>query len=525
MNYKILKIKLLPLMAICLMSLSCSSCEKSETTKDEKPKIDTSLDKRTISDEESAYKTFYKPANGETGDPMTYYNEADQTFYVFYLLEIHSSAYSKGGIYLSKTKDFANFGGIQSSILVGDKNSRDEAIGTGTCIKKDNTYHFFYTSFSGAFGDYTQVAVKATSTDLINWTKKLNPVTTQAPTGFERGEFRDPTVYWDDTRNKYVLAIAGRTNNKAAIVRYQSDDLNNWEQIEPIIATTSDNPQAFEIQTDSWITECPDIFKMGGKWYMVFSRLNRDVHRKTYYRIADNPNGPWRKCGNHETFDGLYLYAAKTVSDGTNRYVSGWASSGQRFNSMNELDWGGALITHKLTQQPDGKLYPQIPDAVNSKFTKSVEYQDIKKEGNISGNKGNYTINNGKVVFNRNTSSIKIEMKIDASQAAKKFGIAFGAYENQEDAYKLTFDTSSDNAYARPALFMYQRGQELDFTPLIVPENKIFNIKIIIEKSLCVMYINDNVAFTNRISNMEQNPWMIFSEEGNVTFSNIQVFK
>jgi beta-fructofuranosidase len=44
-------------------------------------------------------------------------------------------------------------------------------------------------------------------------------------------------------------------------------------------------------------------------WYLVFSRLNRDMHRKTFYRIADNPNGPWRifrdENGKHETFDGL----------------------------------------------------------------------------------------------------------------------------------------------------------------------------------------------------------------------------
>ncbi|MDR2085959.1 MAG: DUF4975 domain-containing protein [Dysgonamonadaceae bacterium] len=511
------------ILSVSLALLSCNASEKPDIP-EEKPDIDRSLTKREIAGSEAAYTVFYKPAGGETGDPMPFYNEADKTFYVFYLLEAHQG--QRGGIYLTKTKDFAAFTTVaQPVIWVGDQNTRDQAIGTGSCIKKDNRFHFFYTGFSGAFGDYTQVAVKATSSDLTNWTKKLNPVTAQAPDGFDRREFRDPTVYFDDTRNKYVMAIGGRKNNNAAVVRYQSDDLNNWEQIEPLVATTSGNPQTFEIQTDSWITECPDIFKMGDKWYMVFSRLNRDVHRKTYYRIADNPNGPWRKCGNHETFDGLWLYAAKTVSDGANRYISGWASSGQTFNSSNELDWGGALITHKLVQQPDGKLYPVIPDAVDAKFANAVEYKDIKKDGNVSGNGDNFTVSNGKTVFNRNISSVKIAMKIDASQATKNFGIAFGAYENQEEAYKLTFDLTSDNQYACPALFMYQRGKEYNFTPLIVPQNKIFNVKIIVEKSLCVMYVNNNVAFTNRISNMEQNPWMIFAEEGRVLFSDIKIFK
>ena len=506
-----------------LITLSCSCCAKPDIP-ETKSDIDLTLTKREIADGEAAYTTFYKPSGGETGDPMPFYNEADKTFYVFYLLEAHQG--QRGGIYLTKTKDFATFTTVaQPVILVGEANTRDQSIGTGSCIKNDSQYHFFYTGFSSAFGDYTQVAVKATSADFQLWTKKLNPVMAQAPVGFDPREFRDPCVYFDDTRGKYVMLIGGRKDNKAAAVRFQSSDLNDWEQIEPIIATLSDNPQVFEIQTDSWITECPDIFKMGGKWYMVFSRLNRDMHRKTYYRIADNPNGPWRKCNNHETFDGLWLYAAKTVSDGQNRYVSGWASSGQQFNSINELDWGGMLITHRLAQQADGQLYPQMPDALDAKFSNVVEYKDIKREGKVSGGDGNFTVSSGKVVFNRNVSTAKIEMKIDASLTSKGFGIAFTAYDNQEDAYKLTFDLTSENQYACPALFMIHRGKEYNFTPLVLPADKIFNLKIVIEKSLCVMYINGNVAFTNRITNLNQNPWMLFADEGTVKFSDIKIFK
>ena len=116
-------------------------------------------------------------------------------------------------------------------------------------------------------------------------------------------------------------------------------------------------------------------------------------------------------------------------------------------------------------------------------------------------------------------------MRIDASQASKNFGIAFAAYDNQQDAYKLTFDLTSNNDYNCPALMMYQRGKEFNFTPLVVPQNKIFDVKIIIEKSICVMYVNGNVAFTNRITNLNQNPWMIFADDEEVKFENIRVLK
>lgn len=509
------------LIVAILALLSCGACSGTGEPEPDKPAIDTSLDKRVVQ-ETGAYQIFYKSANDITGDPMPFYNEQDGMIYSFFL----STVNGKSGVCLSKTKNFASFGVASNAIQIGSAGSWDTGIGTGSCIKKDAQYSFFYTGFSEK--SPSSVVLKAVSSDMQTWTKSPS-FRIEAPDGFERNEFRDPCVYFDDTRGKYVMLVGGRKAGKAAIVRFESDNLNDWQPIEPLMATTSGNPQMYEVETDSEIHECPDIFKMGGKWYLVFSRINRDVHRKTYYRVADNPNGPWRICkdenGHHETFDGLYLYAAKTVSDGASRYVSGWASTGQSFNVHNELDWGGCLLTHKIEQQASGKLYPKILDAVNAKFSKTVEYKDIKQTGNVSENNGTFSLSNGKVVFNRNASSVKIEMRIDASQADKNFGIAFGAYENQQDSYDIKFDLTSDNQYGIPALFMYHGSKEHNFTPLIVPQNKVFDIKIVLEKSLCVMYVNDNVAFTNRITNMEQNPWMIFADEGTVKFENISIYK
>jgi beta-fructofuranosidase len=337
------------------------------------------------------------------------------------------------------------------------------------------------------------------------------------------------------------MAIAGvNSAGKSAIVRFQGDDLSSWEKIQEITSTLSNEPQEYEITTDSDITECPDIFKMGERWYCVFSRINSDWQRKTFYRVADNPNGPWRvpideNGAAHQTFDGLYLYAAKTVSNGGNsagsgngtaRYVCGWASSGQKFNSWNQLDWGGMLITHKLLQQPHGALYPAIPDAVDTKFSKAVTFKDILRNGTVSGTDSDFILGeNGSVVFSRSPVSCKIEMKIDASDnVTGGFGIAFGAYENQQDIYKISFDLTSNNEFGLPSLFMHQKNAMYNSTPLIVPANKQFDVKIIMEKQVCVMYINGNVAFTNHITNLERNPWMIFNDNGSVHFYDIKVY-
>jgi beta-fructofuranosidase len=117
-------------------------------------------------------------------------------------------------------------------------------------------------------------------------------------------------------------------------------------------------------------------------------------------------------------------------------------------------------------------------------------------------------------------------MTIDASSGvSNNFGVAFGAYEDQQDVFRINFDLTSSNAYGCPALFMTHDNKEYNFTPLVVPEDKIFNIKIVAEESVCVMYVNGTTAFSNRIYAMNQNPWMIFAEQGTVKFSNIRIYK
>ncbi|SFS31086.1 glycoside hydrolase family 32 protein [Sphingobacterium wenxiniae] len=488
----------------------------------------TCIDKQ----EAGGYQVFYKPQQGFVGDPMPYFNADDNKFYLFYLYENAN----RHPVYLTKSADFASFEGFTEVLPTGAVGSQDEWIGTGSFIKKDNTYYSFYTGHNANLSPAEKVMM-ATSTDLMNWTKQPN-ATFQAVIGYDQNNFRDPNVYWDEARSSYVMLVTTRKDGKGALARYTSSDLNNWSLIEPLLATTSDNPGRYEIETDAEILECPDIFKIGNQWYLTFSRINRDEHRKTFYRVSDSPDGPWKICrdaiGHHETFDGLYLYAGKTASNGTARYLSGWCSTGQTVNNNNELHWSGSLITHKLERQPSGKLYPTIPDALNAKFNKETAFAKIKSEGNVTGDKDAYTISASSssrsyALFNRNTASVKISMKVDASQS-NHFGFSFGACGDMSEVYSIAFDLTSSNRWGMPSLFMNQETnstgkKELNFTPLIVPANKVFDVKIIIENSICVVYVNNNVAFTNRIFKMNQNPWSIFSDNGTIKISGLAISK
>ncbi len=517
------------LFTTAFLFLSCAGCKGVNDPDDPKTStVDTTTTIRTIQ-ESGAYTTLYKPQVGYVGDPMPYFNEADNSFYVFFLQDWRNGAPTDHPIYSTKTTDYASFQGFSEAIPCGVAGSQETLLGTGSFIKDaSGKLYGFYTGHNGSLYPAEKVML-ATSTNMKTFTK-VPSFTFEAPDGYDKNNFRDPCVYFDSTRSCYVMLVTSIKDGKGVFVRYTSPDLINWTLISPLT----------DFDSDAQILECPDIFKMGNKWYLVFSRINRDEHRKTFYRIADSPDGPWKRCedasGHHETFDGLYLYAAKTASNGTVRYLSGWCSTGQQVNSKNELDWAGSLITHKLVQQPDGRLYPTIPDAVDAKFSKIVEFAKLKSKGTVTGEKGSYSISatSGRsyALFNRNTTPVKISLTINASQSTK-FGFSFGAGKDMSEIYSILFDLTTSNRWAIPAVFMnketsYFTGsymKELNFTPLIVPENKIFNVKIIIEKSVCVIYINNNVAFTNRIYRMDQNPWIIFADNGSISISDMIVKK
>ena len=179
--------------------------------------------------------------------------------------------------------------------------------------------------------------------------------------------------------------------------------------------------------------------------------------------------GPWSEPCGYSRFTGKGTYGAKTAADQYDRYLFGWTN-------VNDGDTDEAVKKWMVPVHPTRPVITSY----------SIHYTKL--------------------------------YDIDASQSTG-FGFSFGACDDLSQVYSVAFDLTSSNRYSMPALFLnreshYSTGSytdELNFTPLIVPDNKIFDIKIIIEKSICVVYVNNNVAFTNRIYKMDKNPWTIFS--------------
>ncbi len=508
--------KLLPLLLLLALFFSCSN--NNSSTNNPVPVTDPVC--RSISETGREYTTMFKAANNWVGDPMPFYENG--VFHIFYLFDARNSSPTFHPWYKTTTTDFATFVGNREAIPTGSATDQDGALGTGSVFKKDGIYYGFYTGHNGNLDPQEKIML-ATSTDLITWTK--NPLfLLQASLGYDRNNFRDPIIIEDKTTGTYKMLIASRSTAgiidtnvvpwRAVLAQYSSTNLIDWTLEKPFYEDTS-----------TFMTECPDVFTMGNYQYLIYSNIDdRMVHYK--YRLSTS--GSWI-TPNNSKLDGVAFYAGRTVFDGVNRFIMGWCPTKNNDNDANNYDWAGSLVTHRLIQHTDGTFGVAITDGVNNKFATTKVLTPLKSVGSTVNN-ASYILNASGVdksyaLFDREIKPFKIKTKIIAGSATQ-FGFGFGACSTQNEVYSIVFDLANNQIRLEKSI---KNGTSsavistLTQLPLTVPINKQFDVTIVSENSVCVVYINNEIAFTNRIYKMDQNPWTIFTNNGDVTFSSLTV--
>lgn len=504
---KNIMINSLTIPVLALMALtSCS---------DEEPVItDKNLDNTyTFFDSSDAQKQdiFYKPYVGYVGDPMPFYDPVEKDFKILYLQDYRpNQAVTYHPIWGVSTKDAANYTSLGELIPCGAASELDAALGTGSTIWHDGTYYTFYTAHSpnaASTSGINEAVMLATSKDFINWEKNRQVLITGGDT-YSNTDFRDPFVF-EGEDGKFHLLISTRENGKGVLAEYTSSNLLDWTS-------------AGVFMTMMWdrFYECPDLFKMGDWWYLVYSEQHDAVRRVQYFKgrtldelkacTADDA-GIWPD--NHEGFlDSRGFYAGKTASDGTDRYIWGWCATRSGNSNLGENDWGGNLVAHKLIQHEDGTLSLGEVPAIRNLFTKVNETADFTLSGM------EYKL------LPRLGYENRISFTVTTTNAWDKFGISFGRGSDSETYYSVIVNPESETE--RKINFEEEGGtgfiSNTDSYVFQTPEDGIYDITIVADNSVVAIYINDNVAYTNRIYGISRNCWSINSYGGNISISNLK---
>ncbi|MGQ1890080.1 glycoside hydrolase domain-containing protein [Thermophagus sp. OGC60D27] len=491
------------------------SCDKSEK-EDSKPSgTDPDLTTNCFSTFESGwYKYFFRPQHTWVGDPIPYFENG--TWYVFFLNDERPASDQYHPWHLVETNDAVSYCYRGLAIPCGDTNSQDIALGTGCVIKKDNFYYAFYTGHKWNHSpDQPKEAVMlAISSDLQKW-KKQSGFLLFAPVGYDQNEFRDPYIFYDKDKEKYIMLVSARKNNRAVLAQFVSKDLLNWELMEPFYSDDS-----------IFMLECIDLFCLNEKWYFIYSNIN---DRRVYYLVSHNRYGPW-KVPENNMFDGSAYYAAKSAGDENKRLLFGWCPTRIDDEDTNEYSWGGSLVVHQLKQAHDGRLLTTIPETLDSWLEEDAPWGIIEYSEDVVPTTSGFVLNASQkrqiVKISRLNEPFKISTIVKADSEAQNFGFVFGACETLNSVYALHIDLNEELlklAYLSDWNSPSTTYQVINSIPITIPSSRTFEIKIVVEKSVCVMYVDDKRAFTNRIYKMSRNPWMIFSDTGIVTFDDFSV--
>lgn len=467
---------------------------------------------------------FYRPENAWAADFIPLY--ANGEFQLFYLLDWRDKKNHGEGTpwYRISTKDFVHFTEHGEMIPRGTKEQQDLYVFTGSAIHAKNQYHIFYTGENPHFkeqGKPEEAVMHAISDDLQNW-KKIPEDTFFAPTDiYDKDNWRDPFVFWNEEKQEYNMLLAARfkkgiPRRRGLTALASSKDLTKWKIEEPFYA-----PGLY------FTHECPDLFKIGDWWYLVFSEFTDLV--RTRYRMSRSLNGPWIIPENDD-FDGHAFYAAKTASDGKKRFIFGWNPTREGGKDNGDWNWGGNLVVHEIHQEKNGHLTVSVPKTVANAFNIPLTYAFEDGVRNIQAKNGVVKINAsgtfGAASAGKMPATCKINATVEFDKETRYCGLMLRTSDDLEKSYYIRLDPQRNRLvfdmwprYHSEVSHMVELDRFLKLTPGVP-----IKIQVLIDGSVGVAYVNDEIAMDFRAYDLTEGNWGVFASEGNVVFKEINIF-
>lgn len=419
------------------------------------------------------------------GDPMPYYD--GNSFKMYYLEDLRDGEIGYHPFSLMETTDFYNYTDHGEVIpYVNEEDSAERALGTGSIIQdQEGLYHAYYTGHNQQRSP-KEVIMHATSEDGVSF-DKIPENTFEGDDMYEKDDFRDPFVFWEEESQLWWMLITTRQDGEGIIAKYTSIDLESWENEGVFFSNDLDNDSNLE---------CPSLVHFKGKWYLAFS--DQWDQRVVHYRVANDVNGPFESPEEGiDYFDGAGFYAGRLETDGDNLYMVGWIPTKEQHNDLYNYNWAGNLAVHELSPEGD-KLIPSLPQSAYKVINKtSFPVQ---------------TFSSGEAIVFDDEDSILFEGQMNIKDSKTKVALQFS------DKNNIIIDVSEEKiVYFNTDLESTSEREPITEIPLNLGSSEI-HLQIVKENAIVVIYAN-GVAFSNRIYDSNNSSFELKVLDGEIELS------
>ena len=479
-----------------------------------------------------------------TGDAIPFYH--DGKYHIFSLTSPPGTTVYPARLRTSwshcVSDDLVHWTELPTALYPGEGEEPDASgVWTGSVIYGEGKYHAFYTGYCLS-AEFQQTICHATSEDGIVWTKDpANPVITPLTELYEKLDWRDPYIFYNEEDRCYWLVLSAReldmpVTRRGCVVLYRSKDLAAWEHYGPIYAAGHTN-----------CPECPEMYKIGENWYLSYSRFSE--FGNTIYRISRSPFGPWRKP-KKDGIGGRRFYAAKSMQDDAGRrFYFAWIHDRAENSDRGEWYWGGKFcVPHEVTVDADGELDVKMPEEYVSAFHEPVPWEYVPVMGNVKryGEDAFEMDSIGACSYgflDHKEDSFFFQCTIMPREVYDHFGILLKSDREASGCLLLEFDVSmqrvsllslpmaADPFWVQscqavpPATDPGPEGVRVAEKTFAIEQGKTIDIKILVEKDMVEVFAGEQAAFTYHIYKKPEYEVGLLAQDARVEFYNIRITK
>ena len=465
---------------------------------------------------------FHQPSGAWVGDVIPW--QEDGAFHLLYLHE--SRRVPKIGMpwYRVVTDNLVDFGDATESLPSGGPSAPDFNVYTGSVVlDTDGSHHVFYTGQNperrGPDGQPLQVVMHATSDDRMRSWDRHPADTFGATAGYETADWRDPFVFWDEDALLWRMLITARHTHgperrRGVIAQCTSTDLSNWEPTEPFW-----DPRRYIAQ------ECPEVFKWGEWWYLVYSEFSESF--TTRYRMSRSLHGPWI-VPELDTLDGRAYYAAKSAARDGRRFFFGWIASRDGAHDAGAWQWAGTMSVLEAEQRADGTLAFHPAPELRETFAGPTA---AIASGTVLSAPDGYA---DALSASDAATSFRLVARFDIAPHTSECGVLLRASADGDEGYVLRLEPKRGRLVfdrwprSLTGTEQWQISGDVPFEVELERPCRLapgsHELEVIVDGDLCVATIDDAVVLSTRLYDRPNGRVGVFVGEGSITVDELSLF-